>query len=182
MSIDTTSQFIHLGYWIHQYGIVAIFVLLALGIIALPIPEEPLLVLLGALIAQGTLTLIPAFCAAFLGACTGISVSYWLGLNVGTYLMQRFGKYVGITQGRIQIAHRWFERTGKWTLTIAYFVPGLRHLGGYIAGTVTLPYRVFAIFAYCGAFLWVCIFMSLGYFFNGQLNSILKTLYDYWLS
>ena len=50
-----------------------------------------------------------------------------------------------------------------------YFIPGVRHLTGYIAGTTALEYRHFAVFAYTGGVAWVLAFIAIGYFF-AELN------------
>jgi membrane protein DedA with SNARE-associated domain len=65
--------------WLSHYGSLALFGLLVLGILALPIPEEPLLVLAGVFIKNGPLLLFPTLMAAFLGSMCGITLSYLLG-------------------------------------------------------------------------------------------------------
>lgn len=152
--------------WLLNYGSFAIFVLLALGIIALPVPEETLLLFTGFLIHQGTFSLVPAAIAAYLGSVVGISVSYLIGRTGGLYMIRKYGVYVGLTEAKMAIAHNWFEHYGKWVLFIGYFVPGLRHFTGVFAGVSTLEYSHFCLFAYSGAFCWVATFLSLGYFFG----------------
>ena len=78
--LPNTETLIHL---LDQYGIIILFVLLALGIIALPVPEETLLVLTGILISNEKLALAPAFFAVLLGSICGITVSYLLGRTAG---------------------------------------------------------------------------------------------------
>ena len=51
--------------WISQYGYIAIFFLLMLGIVGLPVPDEWLLVFSGYLIYDGTLDPFLTMCAAF---------------------------------------------------------------------------------------------------------------------
>ena len=58
---------------------------------------------------------------------------------------------------------RWFEHWGKYVLIIGYFVPGVRHLTGIIAGASKLSPAVFARFAYSGALVWSSSFITLGY-------------------
>jgi membrane protein DedA with SNARE-associated domain len=38
----------------------------------------------------------------------------------------------------------WYERKGKYGLVISYFIPGIRHLAAYVAGSSWLPLPVFA--------------------------------------
>lgn len=152
--------------WLLHYGILTLFALLALGIVGLPIPDETLLAFAGFLIAQGKLSLLPTVLAAFAGSVCGISLSYVIGGTAGYYLIKTYGKKIGMTPQRIQQVHNWFARIGKWTLTVGYFFPGIRHLTGYVAGASRLHYAQFALFAYSGAMLWVGTFIILGYYFG----------------
>jgi len=153
--------------WLQQYGPVALFFLLALGIIALPIPDESLLVGAGVLMSKGDLALLPTVIAAITGAWCGITVSYWLGIYLGPYIIaSRFGKLIGLRGPGFQKVQHWFSRIGKWLLMIGYFIPGVRHFVGYLAGTLGLPYRQFSLFAYTGGAVWSTLFLSLGYLFH----------------
>ena len=172
--MDALLDCTELSNWILQYGSIALFILLMLGIIALPVPEETLMVMSGILMHHGKLSIPSTIAASYLGAICGISVSYLLGRTAGHYFVVKYGKWIGITQERIDKVHAWFERFGKWVLVIGYFIPGIRHFTGFIAGTSELSYGQFALFAYSGAILWVSVFLSIGYFFgqNGWISSI----------
>lgn len=146
-----------------QHGSLGLFFLLALGIIGLPIPDETLLASAGFLIARSKLALFPTVLAGLGGAVCGITGSYLIGLVAGSFLIKKYGSYIGLTEKRAQQAHVWFERIGIWSLTIGYFIPGVRHLTGYIAGTLRIKYSIFALFAYLGAFIWVSTFLLIGY-------------------
>ena len=149
-----------------QDGGFLLFVLLALGIVALPIPDETLLVLSGVLMMQGALPIPTTIIAAMLGSMTGITLSYFLGRTGGTYLIHKYGRFLGITEKGLKRAHDWFLLYGKWTLSIGYFIPGVRHFTGISAGLTGLAFQQFAIFAYTGAVFWVSTFLSVGYFFG----------------
>lgn len=163
--------------WLNQYGSFAIFVLLALGIIAFPVPEESLMVFSGLLMAKGTLLVVPTVIAAIAGALCGISTTYVIGLVAGTFLIRKWGKWVGITDMRVERVHIWFERIGKWTLFIGYFIPGVRHLTGYVAGSVRLEFHEFALFAYLGGIIWASLFLAIGYFFSEQWVAVFQYLH-----
>lgn len=169
-------EFLHdtFAQWLLEYGSIALFFLLALGIVALPIPDETLLVVSGVLIHQGILSPIPTVLAAYLGSMSGITLSYFLGRTAGHYLLKKYGKYIGINDEKLKKAHDWYEYLGKWTLTFGYFIPGVRHVTGILAGTSELEYPVFALFAYSGAFLWTTAFLTIGYFFGPYWNTILS--------
>ncbi|MBS0637543.1 MAG: DedA family protein, partial [Verrucomicrobia bacterium] len=160
--------------WIEHYGVFALFGLLALGIIALPIPDESLMVVAGVLMFEGSLAIPHTLLACYLGTMTGITVSYFLGRTLGKYVIHRFGGWVGITPEMLKNSYTWFRHYGTWTLLFGYFIPGIRHLTGIIAGSIALEYPLFALFAYIGAILWASTFMALGYFFGNYWLSVLE--------
>ena len=159
--------------WITEYGYLAIFVLMALGT---PIPDEGLLAFAGYLVYEGRLQLFPTMAAAFLGSVCGITLSYGLGRTVGHYLVTKFGPAVQITEDKVTRVHTWFDRVGKWGLLFGYFLPGVRHLIAFGAGTSKLPLSVFASFAYTGGFIWSVTFISAGYFLGSQWTIVFGTV------
>lgn len=160
--------------WLVDYGSFALFGLLVLGIIVLPIPEETLMVIAGILMFKGTLQISPTIIAACSGSILGITVSYFLGKTVGNYFLLNYGKWIGIKEKHIELVHDWFAKYGKWTLFVGYFIPGVRHLTGFSAGTSKLEYKDFALFAYTGAVIWVSTFLSIGYFFGNYWIDIIN--------
>jgi membrane protein DedA with SNARE-associated domain len=139
-----------------------IYFLLMFGVIGLPLPDETTLIFLGYLVSRNKLLLLPTLAATFLGSATGVSLSFLLGRTFGIFLLKRFGRKFNITEAQIGRMHAWFERVGKWGLPIGYFLPGIRHLNAYIAGSAKLEYPVFALFAYPGALIWTMLFVLAG--------------------
>lgn len=147
-----------------QYGDVALFFLLAFGILALPIPDETLLITAGFLMGHKELPLVSTIICAYLGAMCGITGSYLIGRTIGVLLIRKWGYWIGFTEPRYERTKQLFNRWGPWTLSVGYFIPGVRHLTGYVAGSTKLNYFKFACFSYSGAILWVSLFLTLGYF------------------
>lgn len=158
--------------WLVEYGSFVLFVLLLLGIFALPIPDETLMIFAGVLIDDGKLNMLPTLLAAYAGSICGISLSYLLGRTVGHYFIHTYGSWIGITLERLAKAELWFQKYGKWTLIFGYFIPGIRHFTGLATGMANVPYRDFALFAYTGAILWATVFLSIGFFFGNYCLSI----------
>ncbi len=159
-------------HWVTQYGYAAIFTLLVLGIVGLPIPDETLLAFSGYLISQGRFRAVPTFATAFAGSVCGMSVSYLLGRTFGLYLVRRYGRYVHLDEERLDRVHLWFQRAGRWALTFGYYLPGIRHLTAYVAGASKLELGAFALFAYSGGFLWCTAYISLGYFLGAEWTQL----------
>lgn len=167
--------------WISQYGYVAIFSLLVLGIVGLPVPDETLLTFTGYLVFKGHLALAPAFAAGFLGSVCGITLSYWLGRTFGMMLIHRYGRYLRIRQHHLEKAQAWFDRVGYWSLTFGYYIPGVRHFTAYVAGMAVLNVPRFSLFAYSGAAIWVTTFITLGYFLGERWETVQKDIHHYFL-
>lgn len=154
--------------WVSVYGPPALFVLLMLGIVGLPIPDETLLVFSGYLIFKGTMHLAPTWIFAFLGSVCGITLSYAIGRTLGMKAVTRYGKYLHINEAKINKIHGFFEGYGHWTLTFGYYIAGVRHFTAIVAGMSKLEMPVFALFAWGGAALWVSTFLAIGYFLGDK--------------
>jgi len=146
--------------WIPEYGYPALFLLLMLGIVGLPIPDETLLTFSGYLIFKNQLALMPTMATAFLGSVCGITISYVIGRRLGLFFVRRVSHRLRIALDDLDKVNAWYMRWGKYTLLFGYFVPGVRHL---VAGSSNLPWVIFMPFAYMGALIWSATFLGLGY-------------------
>ena len=162
---------------INNYGLVAIFGLLMLGIAGIPVPDELILTFAGYLVFKGVLQPLHTIVTCCLGSVCGISLSYFLGHAVGIPLVEKYGQIFHLTVDKINLVHDWFNRIGKWTLMVGYFIPGVRHLTGFAAGISQLEILVFARYAYAGAFCWTITFLSIGFLMGNQWCKIRSHLY-----
>lgn len=166
-------------HWIASYGLSALFGLLVLGVVGLPVPDETLLAFAGVLVRQGHLGFAVTWMAAALGSMCGISLSYVLGRTAGITLALRYGKWLRISPAHLRRVEQWMEHGGKWTLTFGYFVPGVRHLTAVVAGASALPPRIFMTFAYTGAALWSLTFITLGWYVGERYEAVLQALHHH---
>lgn len=166
-----------INIWISHYGYAGIFGLLLLGIVGLPVPDETLIAFTGFLISKGELSLLPAFFSAFLGSIAGITISYFLGRVFGKFVLEKFGKYIHLDSEKLEKAHKWFSKMGRWALVFGYFIPGVRHVISIFAGSSKLEFPEFALFTYIGGFIWVSVFLSLGFFFGENWQKILGNIH-----
>lgn len=157
--------------WIHHYEYPGIVVLLMLGIIGLPIPDETLLLFVGYLTFKGELSIPLSLLSAVLGSASGITVSYGLGLLLGSRVPSALGPWVHISETHFVTAQRWVSKWGKYGLLVVCFVPGLRHLGALTLGASGLRYPTFALFAYTGAVVWSTTFITVGYLLGEEWGS-----------
>jgi len=165
--------------WVAAHGYGALFLLMALGVVGLPIPDETILVFAGYLIGRGTLHPVGAFFAALAGAWTGISGSYLLGRTLGVGVVHRYGKYIHFTEARLAQVHRWFDRIGHWMLVVGYYIAGVRHFTAVVAGMSKLEFPTFMAYAWTGGALWVATFLTLGYYLGENWKPIAELIHSY---
>lgn len=157
--------------WITTYGYVAIFMLLALGIVGVPVPDEALLMFVGYLSFKGDLQIGPSLFAAFLGAAGGITISYGLGRFIGLQVLTHLGP-LRAHSNQVRRAQTWIQRWGPYMLPVAYFIPGVRHIAALLVGASGLSISAFMRFAYAGALLWSSAFIGLGYGFGAEWSRL----------
>jgi membrane protein DedA with SNARE-associated domain len=158
--------------WISTYGYFALFGCLMFGIVGLPIPDETLLALSGYLVFKGQFNFPTTVLTALMGSMSGISLSYVIGRTGGYRVVHKYGPKFHITEDRIRLVDRWFERVGKWMLMVGYFIPGVRHVMALVAGSSKMRYPVFAVHAYTGGAIWSVTFILLGYYLGDSWAEI----------
>ncbi|UOF91933.1 DedA family protein [Fodinisporobacter ferrooxydans] len=147
---------------ISTYGYIGLFLLLTLGIVGIPVPDEVLLMFSGFMVSKGELNYLGILFGAFCGTSVGISLSFYIGHAVGMPLIHRYGSKVGITEEKIRRVEEWFHKVGKWTIFFGFFIPGFRHLTAYSAGIGNMTYKEFALYALPGGLFWSFVFITIG--------------------
>lgn len=165
--------------WILDYGYAALYGLLSVGIIGLPVPDEILMTFVGYLTSIGWFSYPVSVSVCFLGAITGMIISYIIGLKVGKPFLWKYGKWVKLTPKRLSMVEGWFRRFGMWTVTFGYFVPGVRHFTCYLAGISGVRIWKYLLFAGSGALIWSLTFITLGRFIGTNIESVMHIVHRY---
>ena len=131
---------------IASYGYIGIVLILTGGIIGLPIPDEMILTFIGYYIYKEKMTYLYAFIAAFLGSTLGISVSYYLGAKLGLPFLEKYGPKMHISRKKIAKSQYLFHKYGPVLLCVGFFLPGVRHITGYLSGIAQYRFLKFAIY------------------------------------
>lgn len=159
-----------------QYGYLVLFIGLLLDYIALPFPGQTTLIYAGFLSYKEVLHWLPSMILAFIGSVGGLTVTYFVGNKVGMPFVQRFGKWVFLSNRKMEKTRRWFDKYGIILLLISCFFPGIRQFIGYFSGIVGLPFRKFALYTYTGALIWVVCFISIGTLFGPQWQYVIEVI------
>jgi membrane protein DedA with SNARE-associated domain len=166
--------------FVMHYGYIALYLLLASGIVGLPIPDETLMTFAGSLTASnGPLSYPVALIVAYAGTMTGMVVSYTVGHKVGKPFLYRYGKWIKLTPVRIKRGEGWFHKYGLWAVCFGYFVPGVRHFTCYLAGMSGVKLWKYLLFAGSGALIWCITFLSLGHFIGENIEGLMDMFHHY---
>lgn len=126
------------------------------------LPGDSLLILVGVLIAKGTmgfpLTIIILTVAASLGCWVGYIQGRWLG---NTQLIQKWLSHLPTYYH--QRSYQLFHRYGLYALLIGRFLAFVRTLLPLIAGLSGLSDRRFQFFNWMSSFLWIIILTAMGF-------------------
>jgi len=164
-------------HYITQYGYPGLYVILLVSILGLPIPDEFLLTFVGFMSFSGQLNPVLAIFSSATGSMTGITIAYLLGRFFEAKVLVLLKKHAG--SERLEKVLNWYQKHGEKLLTVGYFIPGVRHLSGYIAGLSGLRYRNFALYSYLGALAWTSLFIVLGRTLGTRWETILPIIHRY---
>jgi len=148
---------------LEQWRYPAIFVVVILGNVGLPVPEETVLALGGFLAERGELDLPAVIAVGMLAAVVGDNIGYWLGRRYGRDALERYGRHIGLTPDRLAKVSAFVARYGGYAIFAARFLPGVRSLAGPVAGTVGVAPRTFIVANTLGALVYVPYAVGLGY-------------------
>lgn len=162
------------------WGYLAIFVIVVLGNVGLPVPEESALLAAGYLVWRGDLMWSGVLTVGIVSAVAGDNVGYWIGRRYGPRVLERLRRLVGITPLRFQSMRTFMVRWGPLGVFVGRFIPGLRFLAGPLAGTVGLRFPAFITANVLGAVVYVPVIVTagfgVGYGIGVQVERVLRTL------
>jgi membrane protein DedA with SNARE-associated domain len=166
--IDWLLQFcLDLGY----PGIVA---LMAMESSILPVPSELVMPPAGYWAAKGEMNFMVALLCGVLGSIIGALANYYGAQLIGRPLIQRYGKYVLLSEKNLERSERFFAQHGEISTLIGRLFPVIRHLISIPAGLHRMPLPKFILYTAVGAALWCAILTYIGYFL-GQHEATLRT-------
>ena len=168
---------------LQHYGLWAIGLLILLEDFGVPAAGETILIAWAIYAGAGRLNIVAVGVVGFIAAIIGDNIGFAIGHFGGRALALRWGKYVFLTEERLDKAEKFFDRRGAIVITFARFVEGLRQANGIIAGITGMHWLRFLIFNAIGAALWVGTWVSAGYFAGNHIGTIYHyiNLYSYYV-
>ncbi len=160
----TMEHFQTLGYWIAFF---AAFLETAF-LVGLFIPGSTVLLLLGAYSVGGHLDWGYLLFFAILGAILGDNLNYWLGKRYGHRWVANGAGF--ITPQHFAKSEQFFQAHGGKSVFLGRFIPSIKELIPFVAGTMQMPQRKFMLWNILGAIGWGIEWLGAGYLFAQSLN------------
>lgn len=161
-----------------QYGLALVFANVLLAQAGVPLPALPMLIVAGALVRDGQLSLMPVLLVAVAASLLGDLPWYAAGRIAGYRVLRVLCRISIEPDSCVKQTESKFERWGAPSLLIAKFVPGFSTVAPPLAGAMHLTLPSFLIYSAAGALLWAGAAVVLGMVFHTQVDHLLKWLSD----
>ena len=111
------------------------------------------------------------------GATLGALVAYAIGKFGGRPIIERWGRYLGITPEDLDRADDFFARHGEAAAFFGRMVPIIRSLVSFAAGIAHMPLGRFVVFTFLGSLPWTLLLVVSGVVMGAnweEIGGILK--------
>ena len=159
--------------FVAYFPYLGLFLLLILGGIGLPFPEDLTLILAGHLALTENLNLPLLLVICFLGVVSMDIVLFHIGRKYGRAVVTRRFVRNMYTPPRRKLVKKIFHKMGDKAVFVARFVGGFRAPVFITAGTLKMSYLEFIFLDVLGAVLSVPIFVLGSYYIGQQFEALI---------
>jgi membrane protein DedA with SNARE-associated domain len=160
--------------WVHDWGYVGIFLLMAMESSIFPVPSEVVVPPAAFWAAQGRFSMWGVVVAATAGSLFGSLVTYAVSLALGRPFILKYGKYFLLPPAKVEMAERFITTYAVGGIFFARLLPVVRHLCSIPAGFVRMDLKRFTAATTIGAALWCSILAWFGNQVIGDRPEILQ--------
>ena len=144
------------GYWL-------VTALMVMESTIFPVPSEVIIPPAAHLAhTTGRMTVWGVVLAGALGSWLGATLMYWASRWAGRPLVLRYGRYMRMSEAKIQLAENWARRYGPAGVFVSRLVPGVRQIVGIPMGIVKMDFRWYSLYTFAGAAIWCSVLAWLG--------------------
>jgi membrane protein DedA with SNARE-associated domain len=148
----------HLQTFIANHGLEAVFLLMVLESMCIPVPSEVTMIYAGYLVSQGSMSFVAAVVVGTVANLVGSLIAWAAGAYGVDALLLRSAHY----GGRVDQAHRWFDRWGTPTVFFARLLPVVRTFISLPAGVARMPLGRFSVLTLLGSLPWCILLVAIG--------------------
>jgi membrane protein DedA with SNARE-associated domain len=155
---------------------VAIFTILLLCGLGVPVPEDITLIAGGILAYYGVCDVWVMIGVGLLGVLLGDSLVFWLGHKFGRRLLKKWPFRMFIDESKIQNIRGKLHHHGGKLLFTARFMPGLRSTVFFASGLLHFPYRKLIVYDGAAALISVPAIVYSVYYFGDFLEHVIRLI------
>lgn len=159
-----------------QHGLLLVFANVFLAQVGVPLPAVPLLVVAGALVAQGGIALAPLLAVIVVASMLGDTPWYIAGRRYGYRVLRTLCRIAIEPDSCVKQTENIFERWGAPSLMAAKFIPGFSTVAPPLAGAMRLGVARFMFYSAVSALLWAGVAIAAGMFFHDEIDWMLGRL------
>jgi membrane protein DedA with SNARE-associated domain len=163
-------------YLLLRHGYLFLFFYVLAAQLGLPLPADPLLLLMGALVGDHRYSLMRSFFAALIAAVAGDHLWYQLGRMRGHSILGVICKLSLEPDTCVRKTEVSFTKRGAAALLFAKFVPGMSLVSMPLAGMIGMPRGRFLLADAAGCALWTAGYLTLGLLFHHQVDLLIRWL------
>ena len=159
-----------------QHGYLVLYSYIFMVQAGVPVPSDPLLLIMGALSGDGLYSLPFAMVLAVLAAVSGDFIWFELGRLKGRSILGLLCKFSLEPDTCINKTENSFTKRGSSALLFAKFIPGMGIVAMPLSGMTGMSHLRFLIFDTAGSILWASAYLSIGFLFHRQVNQVIVLL------
>jgi membrane protein DedA with SNARE-associated domain len=148
--------------WVEQWGYLGIILLMAMESSIIPVPSEVVIPPAAFLAMEGKLNTFGVIAAGTFGSWLGAAASYWVSLWLGRVFIARWGRYVLLSERKLERAEKWVHRYEAGGIFFARILPVIRHLISIPAGIIRMNFGTFSVMTLAGSALWCSVLTWFG--------------------
>lgn len=149
--------------FISAIGYAGVFFLMALESASLPVPSEIVMPFAGYLAYRGVFNLYIVGLLGALGCTAGSILSYYIGLKGGRPFIDKYGKYLFLNHGHLELAEDWFKKYGDKAVFFSRFLPVVRTFISLPAGLGKYSAKKLVAYSFLGSLPWTFALAYVGF-------------------
>jgi len=158
---------------VDRTGYSGLFLVMAIGNLGIPVGTELIVPAAGALAATGHLSSVwLAATIATLGEVVGGTLLYAIGFAGGRPFVVRYGRYLKLSEKKLDAFHRFYERYGNVVVFVCRFIPLIRGIAALPAGVSRMQKRYFIGYTAAGSAIFCFGLAWIGSLFGKHLDAI----------
>ncbi|MFN8474990.1 MAG: VTT domain-containing protein [Anaerolineae bacterium] len=163
-----------LSHYVDVYGLIAIFIIMLLKEIGLPIPipSDLLMLAAAAQAAAGRYILWQGFGIILLAMIVGALVQYMLVRSFGRPMLDRVGRYIGLPPERVDKASALMRKGGTVGIATSLTTPGVRIATVPACALAEVPIPNFLLGVLIGSGIFLALHFAIGYI-GGPIISLI---------